>query len=78
MLSHVRMTVDRFGLDIGFIDHLQIVNTSNYNTITNFHTLQITTAHAVFSVCYVFTGRSLIMPSNSGDPSAHFVANCTD
>jgi hypothetical protein len=37
------------GLDIGFIEHLHVVTTNNYNTITNFHTLQITTAHTVFS-----------------------------
>jgi hypothetical protein len=35
-----------FGREIGFIDHLHVVPTSNYNTIANFHTLQITTAHA--------------------------------
>jgi hypothetical protein len=34
-----------FGLVIGFTDHLQIVTTSNYSTITNSHTLQFTTAH---------------------------------
>jgi hypothetical protein len=32
-----------FGLEIGFIDHLQVITTNNYNTIANFHTLQITT-----------------------------------
>jgi hypothetical protein len=26
-----------------FIDHLQVVTTNNYNTIADFHTLQITT-----------------------------------
>jgi hypothetical protein len=31
-----------FGLDIGFIDHLQIITTNNYNIIANFHTLPVT------------------------------------
>jgi hypothetical protein len=31
-----------YGLVNRFIDHLQVV-TNNYNTIANFHTLQITT-----------------------------------
>jgi hypothetical protein len=35
-----------FGLETGFIDPLQDVTASNYNTVTNFHTLQITAAHA--------------------------------
>jgi hypothetical protein len=34
-----------FGLDIGFIDHLQVVTTNNYNITTDFHTLPITPAH---------------------------------
>jgi hypothetical protein len=35
-----------FDWEIKFIDHLQNVTTSNYNTIANVYTLQITTAHA--------------------------------
>jgi hypothetical protein len=35
-----------FGLVIGFIDHLQIITTSIYNTFTNFHTLQIAAAQS--------------------------------
>jgi hypothetical protein len=34
-----------FGLKIEFIDHLHVITTSNSNTITNLHSLQITTAH---------------------------------
>jgi hypothetical protein len=30
---------------IGFIEHLQIVTTSNYSAVTNSHTLQFTTVH---------------------------------
>jgi hypothetical protein len=35
-----------FGFESGFIDHLQVVTTGNYNTVANFHTLHITTARA--------------------------------
>jgi hypothetical protein len=35
-----------FGLEIGFINHLQVITRSNYNTITNFHNSQITIVHA--------------------------------
>jgi hypothetical protein len=44
-------------LVIGFIDHLQIVTTSNYCTIANLNTLQFTTACTESSVCFIFTGR---------------------
>jgi hypothetical protein len=41
-------------LVIGFIEHLQIVTTSNYSAVANSNTLQLTTH---FSVCCVFTSR---------------------
>jgi hypothetical protein len=46
----------RFGLEIGFIDHLQDLSISNYDIIASFDTLQITTAHAKSSQS-VFTSR---------------------
>jgi hypothetical protein len=70
----IRVTLDGvFGLDIGFIDHLstQPVRTCNYSATANLHNSQIATAHAKsFPACCVFTSRSLITASNSGDSSA--------
>jgi hypothetical protein len=37
-----------FELYIGFIDHLQVVTTNNYNTIADFHALTISPAYAKF------------------------------
>jgi hypothetical protein len=39
-----------FELDVRFIDHFntRLVTTLNYSVIADFHTLQITTAHAKF------------------------------
>jgi hypothetical protein len=62
-----------FGLDIGNIDHFttRLGTTSNYSSIANLHTSQITTAHPKsFQACCVFTIRSLVTDSNSGGPSA--------
>jgi hypothetical protein len=52
-MSHDRVTIDRIGNRS--IEHLQIVSTCNYSTITNSHTLQFTTACAKTSQSAVFT-----------------------
>jgi hypothetical protein len=58
-------------LDIGFIDHLQIVTTNNYDTAADFHNSQVTTAQAKsFLVFSVFIRRSLATASNNGYSSA--------
>jgi hypothetical protein len=61
-----------FELDIGFIDHLytRLGTTRNYSVTANLYNSQITTAPAKhFPACYVFTSRSLVTASNSGDSS---------
>jgi hypothetical protein len=59
-----------FGLVTGFTDHLytQLLDTSNYNAITNLHTLQNTRAHAKSSQS--FTSRFLVTDLNKGYSSA--------
>jgi hypothetical protein len=62
-----------FGLDIGFIDHVntRLGTTSNYSVTANLHNSQITTEPAKpFPACCVFTSRYLVTASNSGDSSA--------
>jgi hypothetical protein len=53
-----------FGLVIGFIEQLQIVNISNYSAIANSHTLQFTTAHTEFSQ-FVFTSSFLLIDAKN-------------
>jgi hypothetical protein len=51
-------------LVIGFIDHLQIVTTSNYSAVANSHTRQFTVAHTKFSQ-FVLTSCFLVMDPNN-------------
>jgi hypothetical protein len=52
-----------FGLVIGFIDHLQMVITSNYNALANSCTRLLTTAHSKSS--HFFTSRFLVTDPNN-------------
>jgi hypothetical protein len=57
----------------GFIDHFKtrLGTASNYSATANLHNSQITTASAEpFLARCVFTSRSLVKASNSGDSSA--------
>jgi hypothetical protein len=53
-----------FGLVIGFIEHFQMVITSDYNTLANSCTRLLTRAHAKPSQ-FVFTNRFLITDPNN-------------
>jgi hypothetical protein len=52
-----------FGLVIGFIGHLHIVTTNNYNAVANSTTCLLTTVHTKSSQ-FVFTGCFLLMDPN--------------
>jgi hypothetical protein len=56
-----------FGLVTGFVEHLniQLVTISNYNAITDQHTLQITIAHAKHRSFIVFPSRCLVTALNN-------------
>jgi hypothetical protein len=69
ILSLVWVTMDGVWIGDWFIIHLQIETTSNYNTVANLHTLQITTAHPKPSQSD-FTSRFPVTDLNNGDSSA--------
>jgi hypothetical protein len=58
-----------FGLDIGFIDHLQVVTTNDYNTIA-ISTFSLQNDAKSFPARSVFISNCLIMASNNGYSSA--------
>jgi hypothetical protein len=67
MLSRDRVIIVGVGTEIGFIEHLQLVTTSNYNAIANSHTSLITIGHTRSSRSVtVFISSCLITASNGG------------
>jgi hypothetical protein len=54
----------RFGLVIGFIEHLQMMTTSNYNALANSCT-RVLTAARTKSSHYAFTSRFLVTDPNN-------------
>jgi hypothetical protein len=58
-----------FELEIALIDHLEVVTTSNYNTVANFHTLHFTTTHAK-SFKSAVASHFPVTDLNNGDSSA--------
>jgi hypothetical protein len=62
---YCHMLVTRHGVFICNWIKLQIVTTSNYDAIVNSRNRLLNTAHAVFSVCYIFTSRCLLTDLNN-------------
>jgi hypothetical protein len=48
ILSHVSVTKEGFRLVIGFINHVHVVTTTKYNTVTDFHTTNYSTLFSVY------------------------------
>jgi hypothetical protein len=73
----MKVTIDRFGMVIGFSELLQLVTTSKDYALTILHTSQITIGHTRSSQSVtVFTSHCLVIASNSGCfPSSGF-PNC--
>jgi hypothetical protein len=58
------VTIDGVGLVNGFTERLQIITTSNYNTLANSCPCLLTTAHTKSSQ-FVFTSRFLVTDSSN-------------
>jgi hypothetical protein len=59
------------------MDNLQVVTTNNYNTVADFHILQIIAANAKsLPACSVFTGCFLVTAFNNDCYSASFLTSC--
>jgi hypothetical protein len=53
-----------FGLEIAFIDHLRIVTTSNYNSLTELHS-KYHCNYSTYKVFSLFTSRFLVTDFNT-------------
>jgi hypothetical protein len=58
-MARVLVTATEFGLVIGFINHSQVVNTINYNTLLDLHNLQSLHYNLLSIFLLVFTIRFL-------------------
>jgi hypothetical protein len=60
IVSRVLVTKTWFGLVIGFINHLQVVFTINYNIVSNFHTTNHSTQSISNCLHYPFPNNGFI------------------
>jgi hypothetical protein len=66
-----------FGLVIVFIEHLQIVTTKDYISLTNLHTPKITlTTEHVKTSQFIFNNCFLVAASNGGRSPSSVFPNC--